>query len=43
MTALDLFVTIMIMVCLFTLRFGIPILVMWLGKIINTRFLHLQP
>jgi hypothetical protein len=43
MTFPDLLVTVLILLTFASLRFGIPLILMWLGKTINQRFLHLQP
>lgn len=42
MTIQDLFYTILILLTFTTLRFGIPLLLMWVGKTVNNRLLHLQ-
>lgn len=43
MTFPDLLVAVLILLTFASLRFGVPILLIWLGKTINQRFLHLRP
>jgi hypothetical protein len=43
MTFPDLLIAVLILLTFASLRFGIPLVLMWLGKTINQRFLHLRP
>lgn len=43
MTFPDLLLAVLILLLFAALRFGIPLFLMWLGKTIHQRMLHLQP
>ncbi len=43
MTIPDLLIAVLILLLFATLRFGVPLFLMWLGKTIHNRMLHLQP
>ncbi|HRJ41336.1 MAG TPA: hypothetical protein PL105_05640 [Caldilineaceae bacterium] len=43
MTISELLIAILILLTFAALRFGIPLLLMWVGKLIHNRMLHWQP
>ncbi len=42
MTIQELFFAVLILLVIATVRFGVPLFLMWLGKTIHSRVLHMQ-
>ncbi len=43
MSTQELLFTVLVLLVIATVRFGVPLFLMWLGKTIHNRLLHWQP